>query len=409
VPNLDSYFVERRNQFLKSTLQKLVRGNPFRNLVPMSAFDLTEGREPTVRTLTHELPTAYPTALEEVVVSDNSGVTMCQPTATTIKRGEVQRTFKLYQASFDTDTVCLSDLKRAEQMANAAAGFERALNEYLQVWWSDWYRIQNIAMAGNKASTLAAGALNVVESTKADFSDLTTFPTTDLSWDHLRKIYWRLCRNGAADELAIGRDSKGRPILPLCAGPAILGALWKDDTHVKEQVKFFDSAQNLKVLGYDGAIDGFLPVVDLFPIRFGKGTAADQSDNIAAVADLVAANMVYPTVNSAATNGRKHGPNVKYDVAVVGTAAPRALCEVVTILGKNVYEAKYEAVDPSSFSGMNFKPQNYVGEFKWINNPTFRGTNDRQNQGYYLADVRVGAKPLFPELGYSIITKARDI
>jgi hypothetical protein len=406
---LDSYFVERRNQFQKSTLQKLVRGNPFRSLVPMSAFDLSEGRTPTVRTLTHELPTAYPTAMEEVVVSDNSGVTMCQPTATTIKRGEVHRTFKLYQASFDTDTVCLSDLKRAEQMANAAAAFERALNEYLQVWWSDWYRIQNIAMAGNKVATLATDGLNVVESTKSDFTDLGAVPTTDLGWGHLRKIYWQLVRNGAADELAIGRDSKGRPILPLCAGPAILAALWKDDTHVKEQVKFFDSAQNLKVLGYDGAIDGFLPVVDLFPIRFGKGTAADQSDNITLVSELVAANMIYPTVNAAATSGRKHSPNAAYEVGVAGSATPRAKFEVVTILGKSVYEAKYEAVDPSSFSGMNFKPQNYVGEFRWVNNPTFRGTNDRQNLGYYLADVRCGAKPLFPELGYSIVTKARDI
>jgi hypothetical protein len=398
---LDSYFVERRNQFQKSTLQKLVRGNPFRNLVPMSAFDLSEGRVPTVRTLTHELPTAYPVTLEEVVVSDNSGVTMCQPAATTIKRGEVHRTFKLYQASFDTDTVCLSDLKRAEQMAQAAAAFERALNEYVQVWWSDWYRVQNILMVDNKATTLAANVLSATSSALGDHTAVSALPNADLNWEHLNQVYWELCDNGLADELAIGRDSKGRPVLPLSGGPAIIAALWKNDTVVKEQVKFFDSAKNLEVLGYQGAVNGFLPVVDMKPIRYGK-----TAPNIAGVAELTTANFIYPTVNAAATVGRKHQKNPNYATIAKGG---RAEYEVVTILGKSVYEAKYEVVDPSNFSGMNFKTPNYVGEFRWVNNPTFRGTNDRQNLGYYLADIRCGAKPLFPELGYSIVTKARDI
>lgn len=397
---IDNYFVERRNQFQKSTLQKLFRGNPFRSLVPVSAHDLTEGRTPTVRTLTHELPTAYPTALSEVTVSDNGSSQPCTPTATTIKRGETQRTFKLYQAAFDTDTLCLSDLKRAEQAADAVAGFERALNEYISVWWGDWYRMQNIAQVDNKVATKASDVIADVVSTASDHSGLASLPDANIEWSHLKQIYWQLCRNGLADELAVGRDSKGRPILPLHAGPGIINYLWKDDTNSKEQVKYFDSAKNLQLLGYDGAINGFVPAVDLFPVRYGK------TGGITGVADLVAANMIYPTVNANATVGRKNSPNVNYNIVARGG---KAEYEVVTILGRNVYEAKYEAVDPTQFSGADFKPQNYVGEFQWINTPTFRGTNDRRNLGYYLADIRCGAKPLFPELGYSILTKAREI
>lgn len=397
---IDNFFVERRNQFQKSTLQKIWRSNPFRSLVPMSAFDLTEGRTPTVRTLTHELPTSYPTSMAEVKVSDNASEQPCTPSSTTIKRGETHRTFELYQTSFDTDTLCLSDLKRAEQAAEAVAGFERALNEYITVWWSDWYRIQNIKMVDNKISTRASGDIDDVVSTKANHTDLPTLPNAHLSWDHLKQLYWQLCRNGLADELAVGRDSKGRPVLPLHAGPGVISALWKDDSNVKEQVKYFDSAKNLQVLGYDGAIHGFLPVVDLFPIRYGK------SGGIAGVADLTAANMIYPTVNANATVGRKNGPNANYNVTARGGLAEY---EVVTILGRDVYEAKFEAIDPSQFSGASFKPQNYVGEFQWINTPTFRGTNDRKNLGYYLADIRCGAKPKFSELGISILTQAREV
>ena len=72
--------------------------------------------------------------------------------------------------------------------------------------------------------------------------------------------------------------------------------------------------------------------------------------------------------------------------------------EVATILGRQVWEAKYEPVDPTQFSGMKFDPTNYIGEFQWINNRTFGGDNDRGNLGYYLADIRAAAKPIFPEL-----------
>lgn len=407
--SIDNYFVERRNQFQKSTLQKLFRGNPFRSLVPMSAFDLTEGRTPTVRTLTHELPTGYPVTMTPVGVSDGGSSQPCTPASTTIKRGETQRTFQLFQTSFRTDVVCLSDLKRAEEAAQSVAGFERALNEYINVWWGDWYRVQNIAQVDNKVATKASAQLDAVVSTATDHTGLGSLPDAHLDWDHLKQIYWQLCRNGLADELAVGRDSKGRPVLPLHAGPGIISALWKDDTNAKEQVKFFDSAKNLQALGYDGSINGFLPVVDLFPIRYGKGTAADQSDNISAVADLTLANTVYPTVNANASAGRRYTNNPKYAKAVTGVAAGRAKYEVATILGRDVYEAQFEPMDPTQFSGATFTPMSYVGEFQWINNRTFEGGNDRGNLGYYLADIRCGAKPLFPELGYSILTLSRDI
>lgn len=398
--DINNYFVERRNQFHKTVYQKLFRSNPFRTLVPMSAFDLTEGRTPTVRTLTHELPTAYPSSLTEITVSNGTGNANCQPTSTTIKRGEIQRTFKLYGTSFNTDTVCLSDLKRAVDAAETVAGFERALTEYISVWWGDWYRLQNISMVDNKAVTRASGVLNVTSSTAADFTGVSNLPNEYLTWDHLKQIYWQLCRNGLADELAVGRDGKGRPVLPLHAGPGVISRLFTN-SDTKDSVKFFDPAKNLEILGYDGAVNGFLPVVDLFPIRFGK------TGGIAAAADLTLANTVYPTKNVAATAGQKYVANEKYNLNGVNSGI--AEYEVATVLGRQVWEAKYEPVDPTQFSGMKFDPMNYIGEFQWINNRTFNGDNDRGNLGYYLADIRAAAKPIFPELGYTILTKATDV
>lgn len=331
-------------------------------------------------------------------MSTGTGNAQCQPTPTTIKPGELQRTFKLFQTAFNTDTVCLSDLKRAVDAAQTVAGFERALSEYINVWWGDWYRLQNIANVNNKAVTRASGSLIVAESTAADFTGIgASLPNDFLSMDHLKQIYWQLCRNGLADELAVGRDSRGRPVLPLIAGPGIIGRLFTN-SDTKEQVKFFDPAKNLEILGYDGAVNGFLPVVDLFPMRFGK------TGGIASAADLTLANAIYPTTNANATVGRRYTARATYNLN--GVNGGLAEYEVATILGRQVWEAKFESVDPTQFSGMKFDPMNYIGEFQWINQKTFLGDNDRGNLGYYLADIRCGAKPIFPELGYTILTKA---
>jgi hypothetical protein len=400
--DINNYFRGRINQFHSNVYAKHTRSNPHRNLVGMSAFDLSEGTEPIVRTLTHELPTSYPTSLTAVGVSNGTGNPQCAPTSTTIKRGETQRTFTLAGTSFKTDVVCLSDLKRAEKMAQAASDFERSINEYVDVWWSDWYRVQNIKMVDNKVSTAASGGLDIKTNTEGNHTDCA-LPTADLSWDHLTALYWELVYAGIADELAVGRDSKGRPILPLIAGPGIIASLWKGDSNVKEQVKFFDSAKNLQLLGYDGAINGFLPVVDLFPIRYGKITTGIESS-----ADLTEANFLYPTENIDATTGRTHRVRSAYRTEARGGLAE---FEVATILGRSVWEAKFEAADPSNFSGMNFKPTNYMGEFQWIGgekNRTFLGDNDRGNLGYYLADIRCGAKPIYPEHAFSIVTNAKQ-
>lgn len=398
--NINTYFVERRNQFQKSTIQRLTRYNPFRSLVPMSRFPLEEGRTPTVRTLTHELPASYPTSMTEVAVSTGTGNPSCNPTPTTIKRGEVHRTFKLYGTSFRTDTVCLSDLKRAEQMADAAAAFERALREYVTVWWSDWYRLQNIAMVDNKISTTDATFVTNVVSTEPDFTDVGGLPDEYLNWTHLDQIYMDLVRRGVVEEYAVGTSSSGMPVIPIILSPGYKQRLFRDDADKREQIKYYDPKSNLAALGSSFAINGWLPIVDVFPIRFGKsGGLADESD-------LTLTNTLYPTVNADATSGRKYSTNPNYLSVARGGLAE---CEVVSILPSRVYEAHYEAVDPSSFSGMKFEPQNYVGEFKWINNPTFEGDNDRGNLGYYLADIRVSAKPLNPDLGVAIVTKVLNV
>lgn len=398
--DVSSYFRNRRDQFHKNSYQRIWRSNPFRSVIPMSQFPMEEGKTPTVVTYTHELPTAYPTALTEVVVSTGTGSAACNPTPTTIKRGQTERTFQLYGASFNTDVFCLSDIKRAHQAAEVVRALERSLREYIAVFWSDYYRIQNIGMLDNKVEISGASTYEVVTSTEADHTDLSAVPDTELGWAHLKSLWHELVRSGVSDEYAVG-VANGRPVFPLVVGPYYYDKLFNDDTLVKEQVKYFNPQLNLRALGPGLAVNGFVPFLDLFPIRYGNATP------IASAAGLTAANMIYPHVNANATIGRKYAKNANYNTAAKGGIAQ---VEVITILPANVYETLYEPSSPSAFADMmSFKPTDYVGEFKFINNPTFQGDNDRGNMGYYLADIRVAAKPVWSDLGYSILALAKDL
>jgi hypothetical protein len=57
---------------------------------------------------------------------------------------------------------------------------------------------------------------------------------------------------------------------------------------------------------------------------------------------------------------------------------------------------------------MAFNPQNYRGEFKWVNIPD-RQTNPDGNVGYFRGVVANGARPIFPQYGYAILHKRSAI
>ena len=125
------------------------------------------------------------------------------------------------------------------------------------------------------------------------------------------------------------------------------------------------------------------------------------------MADLTYTNVIYPTVNgNAATSGRTYSNNSQYQPTARGGYAQ---FEVVNILPRNVFCAQFEPSGPDAFSGMKFDPQNYVGEFQWVNNKTFQGDNDLGDLGYYSTKIRVGAKPLYPQFGYTILAKCPSV
>lgn len=384
--DINSYFATRPSIFHKNIYQRNWRTNPFAGMFPKKDFDLGEGRIPSVITSTHELPTAYPTSLTDVTLSSGTGDPACEVPATIVRSGHKTRSFQLEQAAFESEVICLTDLHYKYQAVEQVKNKEKGLMDYSTVFMSDWCRVQNIGMLDNKVSTSAATTLDSKSDALFTFATLD-LPTHDLNWVHLDSLYDMLIRRGAG-EFSVG-NAGGQPVFALTCGPGIKRALFQDDELVRETVNYSsDSTLNFTARGINKAVNGFAPNVDEFPIRIAaNGTT-----------------LLYPTINQDTTVGRESVANPNYLTVANGGLA---VYEVVTILCRNIYEIHVRPTGPTNFGKQSYSAPNFIGTVSWINNKDM-GLNKLGNKGLYRMDIQQAAKPVYPELGYSIITLARD-
>lgn len=382
--DLNNLMVQAKNQFQEPIYNWVWRVNPYISLFDRQEFEPMDGLVPEVVTTTSELPTAYPFNLSNLTISDGTG-SSCDVDATIVNPGYIKRSYQLEVDAFQTPALCLTDLQFDWKAEQTIANFQTNLGQFTTVWWSDWYRVKNLGMINTKVTTLAAGLVDQDSNSNYDFSGLT-LPTTDISWDHLNPLYDTMMQLGA-EVSAIGY-SEGQPLLALCVGPGIKRALYQTDTKVRDTVNWGDAFQNFTARGINTSINGYIPNLDLYPMRY----AADGT------------TLIYPTINTNATNGRKNIPNPDY--RTVGNNG-LAVYEVVTVLCRDIYQVRPRPIGPTQFGMAAFNPINYVGDLNWINNKD-NLHNILGNKGFFRIDIQVGARPVRPELGYSILTLAKD-
>lgn len=384
--NLDTinqFFATVKNQFTAPIYNWTWRKNPWLTIVPRSMYDTQDGLTPEVNTSTSELPTSYPDSLGSVAVSNGTGNSACVATCTTVLDGYINRNFHLENDCYKTRTFCLTDLQftwRAEEMA---ANLQKNLQQYTTVRWSDWYRLKNICMVDTKVSTGTGSTFDTDSDSNCDFTGVD-HPTAVLNWDQINCMYDQLISLGAEP---VGY-SEGQPLFAGTFGPGLKRLLWQTNTLVRDTVNWGDAFQNFTARGINTSINGIIPNVDEYPIRY----AANGTTKI------------YPTINTGATVGRKFIPNPDYKTVARGGLA---VYETFNILPMNVWEVKVRPSGPTSFDGMSFDPTNYVGDPQWINNKDMCD-NVLGNLGFYQMNLSMGAKPVRPDVGITGITLAVD-
>lgn len=464
--DLTKLFLTLRDQFTKKQYDHYWQTNPFAGLIPKSMFDNKEGLNPTVINLRHTLPTSYPTDLNALALSNGTG-SSCEVTATEVNSGQDTRNYGLKVDAWESPVVCLTDLEFSYQAKEVIRNVEEGLTQYAIRRMADWYRIHNISMVDNKWIQDGAGSIKQFENSNENYDSIlvarasvlpsqsgasstevildssasssddayngreihiinettgaiiesksitdyvgssktatvstaftttpasgnkfrvmtTDLPTNELDWGSLKYGYDELERRGA-NSFAVGK-ALGEDIYPLCVGPEIMRKLFASDTDLRETVKYWDPVQNFTSRGINHSVNGFVPNKDSFPIRLD---AAGQ--------------FIYPSINIAATEGTKNAPNPAYKPTTASGGS--AVYEVATILPREIYECHCRVIDTTRYHKAGFDAINYTAEIDWINNRTFKGSNDQGNKGYFRADWQLAAKPIRPEMGVSLLYK----
>ncbi len=387
--NINSFFETRKDQFENSIFARFWTSDPYAGLVESKPFELEMGLTPTVVTAEHDLPTSYlPLTQNNLTLSTGTGNGACVTDPVTIGGGYTNRTFTIQTWAFETEAFCLTDLQFKFQWEQQARFREKGLGDYVTQFMADWHRIFNIGMINAKLSTTGVGSFTRASNSDFNFSGVTV-PTVDLTWAHLQLLYDELNQIGAQQN-AVGM-SDGTPVYALNVGPGIKRRLFQGNSLVRTSVDFMDMgkeySRNFKARGIDTAIYGFIPNVDLLPVRYDSGLQP-----------------IYPFTNTAATRGTKAIPNTAYRTVVNGG---NAVYEVVTVMARGIYSRRPRPIGPLAAGMEAFNPVTYSGEVRWINNPDM-STNKLGNFGFYRIDIQQAAMPEFPQLGYAIITLAVD-
>lgn len=461
--NLNKLFQNVRDQFHANIYTHYWQTDPYAGLIKKGLYNNQEGLAPTVVNLRHELPTDYPSDMTDLALSDPIGTgpsgSGCDVASTTVRFGQDNRTYNLKQLSWESLPICLTDLDFTWKAKEAIRNMEMGLMQYALRRNADWARYfntgmidtkivltgsnsfvedensdfdfdgillerQNTAQAGAGSTiTLDAGAsavddfyngrqihiisgtgagqsntiIDYVGSTKvATVSTWTTNPdntsvfrilTANLpavapEWTHLEELYYGLERLGA-NQFAVG-SADGQKVHSVSLGFETKTALFKNDADVREDIRYAMPSENFKIRGINRAVNGWISNPDPFPIRYN---AAGQA--------------IYPHINTSASYGFKAVKNPDYAPVSKGG---KAVYEKMDILTTETYACHVRPKSIINYGKAGFNPRNYTGEITWINNPD-NNDNKLGDKGFYHVDWQLAAKPIRPEMGYTVLFK----
>jgi hypothetical protein len=346
---------------------------------------------------------AVSTAGDGLPVDSSSTSGNALPAALTgVTFGQKLRQYSLEWASVDSPDIALEDLRFAVKRREQLSNIMDVLTESTSLVWQDRYRnlyTRAVALEGNLVypSTTANG---IVASTSASSGDAAVvynavlsgagtaasgtitaanLPQSQLTQGILKRLYMKLIRDGAGTN-AMGREN-GAPVFMLICGAETSENLIRLNADIRQDYRYAKPNELLTPLGIERSYGGFYHSIDPYPPRFAIWDTTN--DNLI---------RVYPFRKETTTKGTAYNINPAYETAAY---------EISYIFHQDVYRS----VVPSPINTGNkmaFNPQNYRGEFKWVN-ILDRTNNPDGNVGYFRGVVASGARPVFPQYGYVIL------
>lgn len=381
MPNLEQLLIQQENLIGPDIYNKTLDSSIWLKMVQQEAWP--DGMGEQIRVLTFERTLAADTDSWEGLtqnLAESSGVAgsnNCVPTATQIGFAQRFRTFNLEQKAVESPSICVNDVRFGFQFKEQLRNMYDMLTQNVAYMWKRRYRSEYVRLAEHKVvaalngSTLYEGASSFPVQT----------PVSALTQGILNWARMRMLRDGAG-AAAAGREN-GAPVFTLVTSAETSDNIIRQNA---DDMRYTTAKVNelYAPLGVDRSYRGFYHVIDDFPRRFTitNGAWVEVPPYIDAVTAGVAA----------VEKGVHYVINPDYEVAPY---------EESIIFVKDVMRSLVPGTITSPGGNVTYEPQNYRGEFKFLNIRD-RVENPDGNWGYFRGILQSGSKPIHPEWGYAI-------
>ncbi len=392
---------EHWDEFIMS--RTLKNPNIWHDRIPRGAYQLFNGLEQKTNIYRGGLPvqaglkTWSEIGLSRKASGGDPGFDNCAPgTPHTYSYAWETVTYKGYQDEWQSEPVCLNDMKFIDYAKEQLSLIVRTGVEYgvsmLENWNREMYVYQ--AMLSDRGLVMANGALGFEDDATYSFSYDPFVTTADadgnqvpyisfdadlemstLNWDYLDYIRSSLAER--AGEAALANEG-GLPIFGLMIDYLDFERMVKADADLREDWRY--AMPSTLIDGYNMGMKryrGFALMHDARQMRFRALKIEDGQ--------LIATRVLPLRAGRAATIGNVPEPNPDYYRAEIG---------IGVIFMNDVLQNLFVPSIDTLGSGMSFGPApGLTGEWKWINIPDNNG-NQLGESGYFYGRFQLFPKPL---------------
>jgi hypothetical protein len=381
MPNLEQLLIQQENLIGPDIYTKTIDSSLWLKMIQQEAWP--DGMGEQLRVLTFERTLAADTDSWQGLsqnLPETSGVpgaNSCVPQATQIGFAQRFRTFNLEQKAVESPPICVNDIRFGFQFKEQLRNMYDMLTQNVAYMWKRRYRSEYVRLAEHKVVAALNG--NTLEESASGYG---VVPVSALTQGILNWARMRLLRDGAG-VAAAGREN-GAPVFTLVTSAETSDNIIRQNA---QDIRYTTSKVDelYAPLGVDRSYRGFYHVVDDFPRRF----TLDGGNIVEVPPYLDAVTAGVPAVEK----GVHSIINPDYEVAPY---------EESIIFVKDVMRSLVPSVITSPGGNVTYEPQNYRGEFKFLNIRD-RVENPDGNWGYFRGIMQSGSKPIHPEWGYSIL------
>lgn len=378
---LNDRLVREQDRIGEKIYKKSFNTSPWNKLVPKEVWP--DGMSDSIQVLTMErnLPDNVDTWAS--IATPNNGTEdslagNCAPTGDVVPSGQTLRSFHLEQKAIESQEVCVNDTRNAFKTAQQIAAMYDNLTKVVRYVWRRKAMLSYFNLAQHKM--VAAPGLPEAES----HMPTTITNISKLTRQILNKIYMELTTDDAESEGGSLGMQDGRPQFILVTDAETSDYLKREDATYQVLIRNQRLAPSLLApLGVDFGINGFYHTIDTLPRRF---TFANNTWTEVEPYEKVATTKGFKRVISAAYRNAPYTDSVVFLPSVFSFMVVRPIS--------------------TAGSGTSWKPQSYMGDFKWLNVQNVDSTSPKYNPdngvGFYRALLQTGAKPVHPEFGYVI-------